>query len=98
MKLVEYQKIKIFMNINKEVFWCIPVMLILCSFAIAQEIDWYSIDSGGGISTSGNTRLIGVIGQLDTVRMNGGNLSLSGGYLPLENDAEKVFLDGFESG
>jgi len=65
--------------------------------ALAQTaIDWYSIDAGGGISSGGGLRLIGVIGQADTVRMNGGAVSLSGGYLALGADTSLLFKDSFE--
>ena len=74
----------------------IIVLLLSTAAAMAAEIDWYSIDGGGGISTSGNIQLIGVIGQSDTILMKGGKLSLSGGYLALPPASETLFKDSFE--
>jgi len=71
-------------------------MLFVTALTLAAEIDWYSIDGGGGISSSGNLKLVGVIGQSDTIRMTGGNLSLSGGYLPLPPRSDQLFKDSFE--
>ncbi len=74
------------------------VLMLLSSSAITQEIDWYSMDGGGGISTGDNNiQLIGVIGQTDTTRMSAGNISLSGGYLALPADADSVFKDSYEN-
>lgn len=75
----------------------LPVtMLFMTALTLAAEIDWYSMDSGGGISSAGNIELVGVIGQHDTIRMTGGDLSLSGGYLALPPKSEQLFKDGFE--
>ncbi len=71
-------------------------LLLLSEAAVTQQIDWHSIDGGGGISNAGNIQLIGVIGQSDTKRMTGGGISLSGGYLPLPVASDNLFKDSFE--
>ena len=70
-------------------------MLFTAAMAVAAEISWFTIDAGG-ISTGGNIQLVGVIGQTDTIRMTGGRLSLSGGYLPLPPRGDELFKDSFE--
>lgn len=73
------------------------LVLILGLSSTAQEIKWHSIDAGGGVSTNiDGTQLLGVIGQADTIRMTGGNISLSGGYLPLPVKPDPIFQDSFE--
>lgn len=46
------------------------------------EISWYTIDGGGGKSTSadGHIELQGTIGQPDAGVMTGGNFELTGGF------------------
>ena len=86
-KFIEQHKLKLFL---------LSIILILFS-ANAQEINWHSIDAGGGISTGNNgISLLGVIGQNDNSRMTSGNISLSGGYLPLPVDNDLIFVDSFE--
>ena len=60
----------------------------------AQEIDWYSIDNGGGVSAAGDVTLLGVVGQTDAVLMEGSSVTVSGGYLPLS--ADLIFEDRFD--
>ncbi len=74
----------------------IMLLSIISTAVVAQEIDWFSIDGGGGISNANGTQLIGVIGQSDTVLMSAGNISLAGGYLPLPSSQDIIFKDGFE--
>lgn len=71
---------------------CIPIcltavaaVLLSSSAAMAQyEINWYTIDCGGGSSsTGGNYSLGGTIGQHDAGQpMTGGQYSLTGGFWP----------------
>ena len=61
------------------------LFLLLASASFAQlEIDWYTIDGGGGMnSVGGNLELSGTIGQPDAgpnTPMTGGNLELVGGF------------------
>lgn len=44
------------------------------------EIDWYTIDGGGGTSTGGPYTLKGTIGQPDAAYSSGGNYELLGGF------------------
>jgi hypothetical protein len=71
-------------------------MLGLAHAPVAQEINWQSVDGGGGRSTGDDLVLIGVAGQAESIRMTGANLSLSGGYLPLPPLPEALFKNGFE--
>ena len=50
--------------------------------AAKHAIDWYTIDSGGGISADALFQLSGTIGQSDTSVVSGGQFSVSGGYWP----------------
>jgi len=70
--------------------------LLLLNPSGAVEVNWYTVDGGGGMSNAGDIRLIGVIGQTDTLRMSGGDYSLSGGYLPLPPEPQLLFKDSFE--
>lgn len=45
------------------------------------QIDWFSIDGGGGNSAGGNFAVTGVIGQPDAGSMAGGNFAIEGGFL-----------------
>lgn len=62
----------------------------------SQEINWYTTDSGGGMVTYNDIELLGVIGQTDTAQMSGGEIVLSGGYLPQPVDNDLIFKDSFE--
>ena len=87
---------KVSFKLKKLKFIILPILLIFIS-ANAQEILWHSIDAGGGVSTNSNDiKLIGVIGQADTIRMTGGNISLSAGYLPLPVKSDPIFSNSFE--
>lgn len=74
------------------------VLLLLASLevGIAQEINWYSMDSGGGVATANGIELLGVIGQTDTTQMSAGEIKLSGGYLPLPDTSDVIFKDSFD--
>ncbi len=66
------------------------VMLIGVTAAVGSdlagsgpEINWYTIDGGGGTSTGGTFALSGTIGQPDAGGpMTGGTFSLTGGFWP----------------
>jgi hypothetical protein len=56
---------------------------LLASVASAQTnftINWYTIDSGGGLSTGGVYTVTGTIGQPEVGTATGGNFSLQGGF------------------
>ena len=44
------------------------------------NIDWFTIDGGGGTSTGGVYSVNGTIGQPDAGKMSGGNYSVDGGF------------------
>ncbi|TVQ51036.1 MAG: hypothetical protein EA377_13425 [Phycisphaerales bacterium] len=44
------------------------------------DLSWFTIDSGGGVSSSGAIVLSGTIGQFDAGMMSGGSFELAGGY------------------
>src|SRR5436190_10623797 len=57
--------------------------LLLPVLANAQyAIDWFTIDGGGGSSSSGSLTLSGTIGQPDAGTLSGGNYTLQGGFWP----------------
>ncbi|WP_154223374.1 hypothetical protein [Marinicella rhabdoformis] len=70
------------------------LLCFMCGLALSQEINWYSVDNGGGISEEDSVMIIGVIGQSDAVRMEGGNLTVSGGYFPMP--ADLIFENKFD--
>jgi len=73
------------------------ILIMVLTNALAQEIDWYSLDSGGGQSSANGIEIWGVMGQTDTRQMEGGDIILSGGYLPLPDNSDVIFKDSFES-
>ena len=73
----------------------IPLLMAL-PVALSQEINWYSMDNGGGVASANNIELLGVIGQTDTSQMSGGDIILSGGYLPLPDTRDVIFKDSFD--
>ncbi len=49
--------------------------------ALAQyELDWRTMDGGGGVSTGGAFQLAGTIGQPDAGALSGGRFDLDGGF------------------
>lgn len=70
------------------------LLMLAANALLGQAIDWHSIDAGGGVSSAGDVVLQGVVGQTDTVRMEGGSVTISGGLLPLP--AELIFENKFE--
>ena len=64
--------------------WGVLGILVLtaCGASADYEIDWYTIDGGGGRSTGGSYELVGTIGQPDAVYSAGGDYELLGGFWP----------------
>lgn len=63
--------------------WMILAMIITPLLVMAQfNIDWSTIDGGGGVITGGVYAVRGTIGQPDanTMPMTGGQYSLTGGF------------------
>lgn len=69
---------------NKQ--WILVAMVVLgliASSSLGQyELDWYTIDGGGGRSSGGPYELLGTIGQPDAAWSSGGDFELLGGFLP----------------
>jgi len=83
-----------FKKVKKLVVLCLFLFLTNINHVFSQEINWYSSDEGGGISIANNLKLVGVIGQIDTTRMEGGSITIAGGFLPLP--ADLLFENTFE--
>ena len=60
--------------------WSLGFTLGLEVSAQSYNIDWSTIDGGGGTSTNGQYSLTGTIGQPDAGAMSGGNFTLQGGF------------------
>ena len=63
---------------------CLPVLVIatMAQAAGPYQIDWYTIDGGGGTSNGGPYTLTGTIGQPDADWCVGGLYELLGGFWP----------------
>lgn len=80
------------MNVN------LIVSLILMGFVVtgrsqsggAFNLNWDTIDSGGGTSVGGDYSVGGTIGQPDGGAMNGGSFQLSGGFWPVTRSRERT--------
>ena len=59
---------------------CFSVALLATAVQAQYSIDWYTIDGGGGTSTSAVYSVSGTIGQPDAGVMSGGNFTLQGGF------------------
>jgi hypothetical protein len=69
--------------------WVIPFLILLTALMLvgaavaavqAYQLDWWTVDSSGGISTSGDYFLSGTIGQAEAGSMSSGDYTLSGGF------------------
>jgi hypothetical protein len=56
------------------------LLLGLPALVTALEVDWFTIDGGGGASTAGFLSLTGTIAQVDAGPMSGGTFGLRGGF------------------
>ena len=73
------------------------VLMLSTSAASAQllEIEWYTVDGGGGTSSGGVFTLMGTIGQPDAgVAMTGGAFTLVGGFWAASTPACPADFDG----
>jgi len=57
-------------------------MFVSSTVSGEYEINWYTIDGGGGRSSGGTYNLVGTIGQPDAAWSAGGNYELLGGFWP----------------
>ena len=63
----------------------IGMMALGMAMATAQigsgiQMDWHTVDGGGGVSMSGDVQLAGTIGQPDTAVLSSNNFVLAGGF------------------
>src|SRR3954447_3655056 len=61
----------------------VPLLLLSSALTLAAQnyqIDWYTIDGGGGTSSGGQYTLSGTIGQPDAGTLSGGPYVLNGGF------------------
>lgn len=76
-------------------------LLFTSAPALAQEIaavfniDWWTVDGGGGLSTGDSYTVVGTIGQPDAGMLTGGAYSLSGGFWGPSLDAPPVAWGGY---
>ena len=61
----------------------------------AAEIPWWTVDGGGGRSTSTHLVLNGSIGQFDAGRMSSSHFQLYGGYWVPGGEAGEVLYQVF---
>ncbi len=70
-------------GVNQLAVWIMLLMVLAGSNANGQyELNWYTIDGGGGRSIGGTYTLMGTIGQPDAAWSSGGDYELLGGFLP----------------
>jgi len=70
----------------------VGVALVSAAPLAGYAIDWWTVDGGGGSSSSGAYSLSGTIGQPDTGQLSGGGYSLSGGFWGGSVASFKIFL------
>lgn len=68
------------MRLRKIITTCVIALGTATVFGGGFELDWHTIDGGGGTSVGGAFELSGTIGQPDAGVMSGGNFELVGGF------------------
>jgi hypothetical protein len=61
----------------------VVLLWLISAFSSSAQnfnIDWWTVDGGGGTSTGGVYTLTGTIGQPDAGTLSGGNYTLQGGF------------------
>ncbi len=58
------------------------VILVATAAGAQYELNWYTIDGGGGRSSGGDFSVIGTIAQPDAAWSTGGDYELLGGFWP----------------
>lgn len=80
--------------------WCLAAMLLALP-AVAQDIDWWTVDGGGEIASSaGDWELSGAFGQWDATSNSaaqGGPWAITGGFWGVNLDTDTLFKDSYES-
>jgi hypothetical protein len=62
---------------------CLVLLLPAARADNSYQIDWWTVDGGGGTGTGATFSLSGTVGQPDAGRSRGGNFTLSGGFWSL---------------
>ena len=71
---------------------CIVSCCLVCDANAQFDIDWFTIDGGGGFSSGSGFELEGTIGQFDAgAIMSGGSFTLTGGF-QVGGESAKVLL------
>ncbi len=88
-------------NWRRDALRCGVLGLLACAvlpLAAAQqyEIDWWTVDSGGGASSGGYFDVAGTVGQHDagTTIMTGGGFELTGGFWGVTTTGEPQYEVG----
>jgi len=80
---------------NRLVFCLAAIALTTVASARDYAINWYTVDGGGGVSSGGQYRVAGTIGQPDAGRLAGGSFAINGGFWqPAVTCAEDLNGDG----
>lgn len=86
---------------KKHLFFLIATLLLLLLVPAAvlaaqgYSIDWWTADSGGGLSQGSDYTLQGSIGQPDTALSQGGQFALAGGFwagCPSQPELLQIYL------
>ncbi len=86
---------------RRRLFGAIAALIALPAAAGSFQIDWWTVDSGGGLeSENGPWRLSGTIGQWDATSqpMSGGQWTLEAGFWTFQEveRGDAIFRDRFE--
>jgi hypothetical protein len=76
------------MNVMKKQIYRRYLLIVFIALAVSNrteaaavlDLDWFTIDGGGGAATGGGFNLTGTIGQFDAGVMTAGAFSLVGGF------------------
>ncbi len=87
-----------FLSVSKNHKFIVLLLIGVMGQSLAQfEITKYSINSGAGVSESGNFKISGSVGQVDAnVKSISGDFSISGGFWHETQRVDDMFMDGFE--
>jgi hypothetical protein len=64
----------------------------LAAFQGGYQLDWWTVDGGGGESSGGNVSLAGSIGQPDAGDMSSGIYTLGGGFWDPVESGQLIYL------
>ena len=69
-------------KVTKNILWSMCVLLFSLPVCADYEINWHTIDGGGGTSSGGAYIVRGTAGQPEAGVMAGGSYELLGGFWP----------------